>query len=207
MPSTNSRAPRPAAEVWGIETDRDHICPSGAVCRIRDLEFDDIVELGLLDEMDSLGSIVQTEHIDRVQGKKPADRAARKPTKAQQAKINAEKQAEIDAATKALMKDKVQFASLSRMLDKVISVTVLEPVIESPWVPIDPEDLNKGERKLARHERLPDARYSDKVPFADKMSVFEEVFKGVEGLESFREERSEGLAAVADEPGSEDEAE
>lgn len=201
MPSARTTPSRPAAEVWGQQKESwDFTTTSGARCRVRPLDLPDLAELGLVDVMDSLGFLVEEEHVQRVQGKKPSDRQKKKPTKAQKAK------AETDRLT-SLLRDPKQFAIIDKMVTKVTAACVLEPVLENPYVLVDPEELEKGERKLLPHERLEDVIYADRVPFADRMEVFGEVFQGMEGWESFREGSGKDVADVADEPESAEEPE
>lgn len=176
---------------WKIDDERDFTVPSGQKCRIKDLGLEDMAALGIIDQMDTLGMLVEKNHVQRVQGKKPQDRKAKKPTKAQLAK---QEQGEI--AT--WLRDRKKMAAIGTMLDKIASACVVEPVVENPWVPVDPEDPSKGERKLGRDERIEIALYADKLPFNDKMAIFEEAFKGMEDLESFREGPGEDVAALPD---------
>lgn len=176
---------------WKLDDERDFTVPSGQKCRVKDLSLEDMAALGIIDQMDTLGMLVEKQHIQRVQGKKPQDRKAKKPTKAQQAK---QEEAEITA----WLRDRKKMVAIGTMLDKIASACVVEPVVENPWVPVDPEDPSKGERKLARHERLDAALYADKIQFSDKMAIFEESFKGMEDLESFRKGSSEDVDALPD---------
>lgn len=179
---------------WKIDDERDFTVPSGQKCRIKDLGLEDMAALGIIDQMDTLGMLVDKQHIQRVQGKKPQDRKAKKPTKAQQAAAEAAEQGEIVA----WMRDRKKMSAIGTMLDKIAAACVVEPVIENPWVPVDEDDPSKGERKLRRDERVDVALYADKLPFADKMAIFEESFKGMEDLESFREGPDEDVAALPD---------
>lgn len=180
-----------ALTTWRTDDERDFTTPSGQRCRIRDLGLEDMAEMGIIDQMDTLGMLVETQHIQRVQGKRPQDRKAKKQTKAQQA---AQEQGELVA----WLRDRQKFSAIVIMLDKIAACCVVEPVVENPWVLVDPEDPKKGERKLARPERLDAALYSDKIQFEDKMAIFEEAFKGMGDLESFREGSPEDVAALPD---------
>lgn len=176
---------------WGESTERDFKVPSGQMCRIKDLGLEEMSEVGLIDQMDTLGMLVQTEHVERVAGKKPQDRKKKKPTKAEQ-----ERQEQ--AGMVDWLRDRKKMGAIGTMLDKIASVCVIEPVVQNPWIPVDESDSSKGERKLERHERLPDMVYADNLRFADKMAIFQEVFQGMEDLETFREGPSEDVAALPD---------
>lgn len=176
---------------WTASTERDFKTPSGQMCRIKDLGLEEMSEVGLIDQMDTLGMLVQTEHVERVQGKKPSDRQKKKPTKAQKA-------AQEQAGMVEWLRDRNKMSAIGTMLDKIASVCVVEPVVFNPWVLKDEGDSSKGERKLERHERLPDTVYADNIRFADKMAIFQEVFQGMEDLETFREGPGEDVAALPD---------
>lgn len=195
MPSPKPQSYRDASEVWGAPKERWIVCPSGARCQVRDLEMEQIAETGLIDQMDSLGMLVEEEHVARVQGKRPQDRAKRKPTKKQQEQKEAAKMA-------GILRDPEQFKTIGVMLEKVAVACVLDPVLESPYIVED-----GVERKLRNDERLEGALYADSVGFGDKMHIFEQVFRGMGDLETFREGRDEDVADVADESGSEEDSE
>lgn len=182
--------------VWKVDNESDLRTPSGQLCRVKELGLQEMAELGVIDQMDTLGMLVEEKHIKRVQGKRPQDK---KLTKAQQA---AKEQGEI---TK-MLKDKKKFGALVTLLDKVAATCVVEPVVENPWVPVDENDPEKGERKLTRSERLDAALYADVLPFNDKMTIFEFAFKGMGELESFREGSTEDVAALPDVEESEEES-
>ena len=176
---------------WGATTEREFTVPSGQKCLIKDLGLEEMSEVGLIDQMDTLGMLVQTEHVERVQGKKPQDRKKKKLTKAQQA-------AQEQTGMVEWLRDRTKMGAIGTMLDKIASVCVVEPVVFNPWILKDDSDPSKGERKLEKSERLPDAVYADNIRFADKMAIFQEVFQGMEDLETFREGPGEDVAALPD---------
>lgn len=200
MPSNPVQTSRPAAEVWGQTEDSwDFTTKSGARCHVRSLDLPDIAEHGLIDMMDTLGFLVEEEHVQRVQGKKPGDRQKKKPTKAEQAAADAAKAKAEGDRMMSMLKDSKKFGAIDAMITKICSACVLEPVLANPYVPVDPEDESKGERKLERHERLEGVLYADKVPFVDRMDIFGEVFQGMDGWESFREGSGQDVADLAGE--------
>jgi hypothetical protein len=161
------------------------------------LELEDVVELGMLDDIDSLTALVQTDHVDRVQqGRKPADRKPKKLTKAEEDKAEAE-------AFKNMLKDKDSFGKISGTMNKVVMACVLEPKILDPWID-DPnavtEDNPTGRRKMDANERDPEAAYLDYINLVDKIGIFHEVFGGMEKLQQFREATDKSVGAVEDEP-------
>jgi len=56
-----------AATSWSKELIRDVEVPSGQVCQVRIPGVQGLITAGLLDSIDSLTSLVQTEHIDRME--------------------------------------------------------------------------------------------------------------------------------------------
>lgn len=60
---------RPAAEVWG-QNEYDFTCPSGATCRLRKLNPEALLELGILDKMTTLPGIAE-EQVQKAEGARP----------------------------------------------------------------------------------------------------------------------------------------
>lgn len=174
---------------------REYTTSSGSKCLIRDLDLEDVVELGLLDEMDSLTAIVQTDHLDRVQkGAKPQDRKAKSPTKAQVA-------ADEEKQLREMLRNKESFDKIRSVVDKVVAQCVVEPKLYDPWID-DPNnatpDNPQGRRKLEQNERDENRAYLDYVNFADKMGIFQAVFGGMESLQQFREAADQSLGDLED---------
>lgn len=184
----------------GYEGVRSFKTPSGNKCLIRNLEMEDVLELGLLDRIDVLTSIVQEEHIDRVAGtsKKAKGRKSGKP--------EPEPAADDNKAFLATMKDPAKRREIIEVMSLVAQACVVEPKLHDiPWVD-DPNAVTaenpSGHRKLEQNEREPALAYIDYIDFMDKISIFHEVFGGMENLQQFRKEADESLGDVADEPKS-----
>lgn len=165
--------------------------PSGNKCVIRELELDDVLDLGIIDKMDTLTGLVQEEHIDRVSGK---------PKKGKQLdKVKAQSDKEFMKA----LQDKDRRAEVTDMIEMIAVACVVQPKLHSPWIN-DPNAATEknpdGRRKLDKNEREPDKAYVDYVNFVDKLAIFHEVFGGMERLQQFREAASEGVGDLADEP-------
>lgn len=173
---------------WGADPVSDLRVPSGQLCQVKQLTMEDVVDLDIMDQVDSLGSIVETEHIDRV--KKPQDHSAKQPTKAQKAKQEVEEQQRQEEITRELLKDKNKFKAMADAIDKVVERVVLQPSIIRP-IDDDGNPLKQREKGVI---------YMDSVSFADKMAIFDYCFEGVSNMESFREERGEDVGSLADEP-------
>lgn len=152
-----------APKQW--QSDRFDIeCPSGQLCLARKLQMEDIVQLGIIDEMDMF-----TEF------------AAEIGAAANEAKDG-------DDASLSIVKDKERFSKVVEIVDKVVSATVVEPRIERPVtkdskgreIPLDPSDFKEG------------VVYTKYIDFADKMHIFGTVFSG-ETIDQFREESQEAV--------------
>lgn len=81
------------------------------------------------------------------------------------------------------LSDGDNFDRFSNTMDKVVVDSVVEPRIL-------PRDAN--------HE--PGAVFVNQVPFVDKMAIFSAVFKGLGDMGDFREEQSDGVGAVEEQP-------
>lgn len=63
---TTSSRNKYAPKAWGKEVLVDLPCPSGQLCQVRRPGIPGLIKAGILDSLDSLTGLVQTEHIDRV---------------------------------------------------------------------------------------------------------------------------------------------
>lgn len=172
-----------APTVWG-ETFFDVTVPSGQTCQVRQIQMDDLIELDILEQIDSLSSTVQTETVDPVRN--PRDHQQRQRTKAEQAEDDT-------AFVRELMADKTQFARMSLVIDKVVAAVVVQPPVTLAYHP-------DGTR-LAPSERTDGVIYTDSVGFNDKMFLFDECFGGIRKLEQFRDEADGDVGTVAGQPG------
>jgi hypothetical protein len=172
-----------APTTWGATEELyDFTCPSGQVCQVKRVGLSDLLQAGLLDEMDTLGDLMQTNVVQPAKGKGPQDRQPKKPTKAQAAA--AEEQAVAD-----LMKNPKQFAAMSRLLERVVAVMVVQPKVVSPW---------DGDKKIV--DRVEGVIYTDSIRFEDQMALFGEAMgdKQMDAIASFRDGAVEGVESVED---------
>jgi hypothetical protein len=172
----------------GRKEAKEFTLPSGNKCRVRELELDDVMDLGLLDKFDSLSATVQEEHIERVQGKK--------------AKRKASSEQDDKKAFRTMMSDPEKREDMKNIITMVTVACVVEPKLHDPWVN-DPNSATPknpmGRRLLEKNERDPQKAYVDYVNFVDKLEIFHEVFGGMERLQQFREEADESVGDLADE--------
>ncbi len=169
--------------------------PSGNTCLMRGLSVEDLLEMGILDEMDSLAGIVQTDHIDRVKGKSSgADAAA--------AFANMDtSSAEGRQLLLSLMQDKERWAKIIGFINKVVVKAVEEPQVYDPTQ----HDASAG----PIHVR-PGAIPVNRVDLPDKMVIMTRAIariqQGVAAAEPFREGREGDVADVPDGEGLRDAA-
>ena len=171
---------------WGTSPYTDLELPSGGKCQAKRLDFEVIVAADLVDEFDKLSPTVEEKVIGPAKGKKPADRAKKKPTKKEAA-------ASAAAEQKAFFKSD-GFATMISMMARVIPLIVIKPKVHSSveqddngkWVTIPPEDREEGQV------------YSDSIPLADQMHIFMWAMDGMdmEGLAQFRQQPESGVGAV-----------
>ena len=92
-----------APKAW--QSDRFDIeCPSGQLCLARKLQMEDIVALGVIDEMDLFQEFAEA----------PSDAAQE------------------SSASLSLMQDKERFQRITKLVDKIVSTVVIEPPLVRP---------------------------------------------------------------------------
>lgn len=150
---TNSKY---APKQW--QSDRFDIeCPSGQLCLARKLQMEDIVKLGIIDELDMFTEFAA--QMGEVSGK--AD--------------------QMDESAIDLIKDTQRFERMVTIVDKVVCEVVLEPQIVRPIK----KDKKGKETPLAPSEYKEGVIYSSFLDFNDKMHIFGAAFSG-ETIEQFR---------------------
>lgn len=150
----------------------DLTVPSGALCQVRRPGPVGLIKAGLLDDMDILGSIVQTDHVDRAEGRAPSSQEDEKTKQLRQAQ--------------ELMQDKDKLLKATSIIEGVVCHCVVQPEIR--MVPLDTE-------------RDPEAVYVDSVDFEDQVFIFQYVMGGTADLESFRTEFGEAVGSLAAQQG------
>ena len=176
--------------MWGADPTFEVTCPSGQKCLARKLQFTDLVELGMVDQMDTLG-LLASEHTDpKAKVKQAKDRQVSK-------KVLAEREVAREQDTmRGIMKDPKKFGDLILMMDRIIAEVVVAPALTRP-VRIDEE--TGEEVDLTWEERMPDKVYTDTVDLGDKMHLFEVCFSGVSKIANFREEPTKDVGDLEDE--------
>lgn len=155
--------------------------PSGQLCLVRTVGIPGLVEAGILDQVDSLTSIVSEEFIKHDGDGNPY--------------LDIPGVTDSNSAVK----------NIYEVMGKVVILAVVEPkVYEVPMVHEDPDDEDSP---LVEGEREQGKVYIDMVAEEDQVFIFQAVIGGTQDLEKFREHVTElvgGLDAVSE---AEDEAE
>lgn len=147
--------------------------PSGETCLMRRLTPDDLLEMGVMDQIDSMQAIV-AGHIARAGGQ-------------------ASSVADIDASTEDgrklildIMKDKTKWEALQGFMNTVVCAAVVEPQV----FPEPPAD----------QKRDPELLYIREVDLMDRIVVMTEAVQGmitgVKAMEPFRPGASQAVAGV-----------
>jgi hypothetical protein len=152
--------------------------PSGNLCLVRRPGPTGLIKVGILDEVDVLSSLIQTDHIDRVDGK---------PSQAEQGL--------------ALMKDPTALKRAMWLIDKVVAYCVIEPALTLP-VKLAPDgspllDGDGNEILLEDGERDQDVTYTDETDFDDRLFILQFVMGGSNDLTTFREGLGQAMGDVA----------
>lgn len=104
-----------APTTWG-QYDKEISVPSGQKCRVRTLDFNDVMGAGFLDKLNTLQGVVD-KHSKKAEGQPPID-----PMK--------------------LLKDKRTVSQFSSMIDEVVCMVVTAPMVVMP--PAKYEDRKTG---------------------------------------------------------------
>jgi hypothetical protein len=179
-----------ALSTWGREPLTDLEMPSGQLAQVRIPGVTGLIKAGLFDSLDTLTSLVQTEHIDRV-------------TKGESTTITPEQ-------IKMLSQDAGKMVAAIDLMDRVVEYVVVQPKVLRP-VERDEEGkpllLWKGklddageqvmeEIPLPDDKREPGVGYTDLIDPTDKVYLFQYVVGGVRDLETFRKEFQETLGGL-----------
>jgi hypothetical protein len=182
MPATQRKKAQSVkyGQGWGGDLVIDLPVPSGALCQVRRPGIPGLIKAGVLDSLDSLTGIVQTDHLERVkEGKDPH------VTAKQMQELSQNKEGLLRALT---------------LTDKVVEYVVLQPTVRRP-IDRNPDgspilDEQGEEIDLLPGLRVSDVVYTDSISLEDKMYIFQFVVGGVTDLETFRKEFSQTLGGM-----------
>lgn len=163
--------------------------PSGEVCLQRALSIEDLLELGISDELDSLAGIVQVDHIERVSGKRNKAAAAAQTMSALDPSTEEGRQ-----ALTALLGDKERWDKLIGFVNRITVRAVIEPPVYDSV-----EMLAKGQPvNVPTHDALDvkDVDLQDKLVIMNR--ALAKLQSGVVAAEPFRPERTDDVADLRD---------
>lgn len=150
---------------WGTSLYDDLTMPSGQVAQVRKPGVQRLIAAGLLENADTLATIVDQKHIKRVKGKLQVDPAS-------------------------LLKDSANMMSVLEMVDKIVAHMVIQPSVRRPvHVDVDGPRNEKDElptRPLRDEEREPGVVYTDQIEMIDRMFIFSYAVGGSTDVERFR---------------------
>lgn len=154
---------------WGQQSTGDLLeLPSGNVVRCLRPGVQGLIKAGVLESLDALTGIVQSETIPKAEGKPVVD-------------------------AQKILEDPKRLTSMLEMMDNVVIAVVTEPrVWPTPVVPA--ADAENG--VLAHDLRDPDKAYIDLIDPDDKTFIMNYAFGGSRDLTDFREATQEIVASI-----------
>lgn len=153
---------------WNVKPNYDLELPSGQVILVRTLTMEDVVDLDLVEAMDTFTGLAEQTVANKGKGK---------------GKKKTQEETEKEFGL-TLFGDKDRFKRILGIADKAILVAVVKPEIVA--APEDDADREDG------------ILYVDTIPFGDRLFIFNAVFDGVGGMESFRPVATADVGDVAD---------
>jgi hypothetical protein len=177
MPTVNK--PEPINSVWAQTTRTGTVervtLPSGQTADVKRLGMEGLVSAGLLNETDTLTSMIDQKHIRRVRGGKKADTD------------------EINVGS--LIKDPKALGKIMLLVDRATP-----HIVEKPPVKLHLEDLPDGSTRLIPDDERDESVYTDQIGFEDKMFLFNYAIGGSADVDRFLDESSAAVAGVATKP-------
>lgn len=171
--------------------------PSGNVCLMKHADLPSLISAGIVDSIDTLTAMVQTDHVDRVKKGRKAKHLPSQPQTASGALSNMDPQA---MQVLEIMKDKKRWGAFERLCNAVVVECVVEPVVLR--VP-DFEQNGAGVPEAYVRPPAGDGKlYVDKVNLTDRLAIFAEAMRhimaGQAAMKPFRGEGDESVAGMAD---------
>ena len=184
MPAQDSKYSVPSS--WGATPYQDLDLPSGHTILVKRLDLQAIVAADMIDDFDKLSPTVEEKIVQPSKGKRPSDRAKKKPTKAQQ------KAAEEQAMKDFFTGDNI--AMLMTLMGRIIPQVVIQPKVachlvkneKGSWVEMDPDEREEG------------LIYVDSIPLGDQMAILQFGMEGMEmeSLQSFSKQSQSDVVDV-----------
>lgn len=156
---------------WAVQGDQqyDLQLPSGQLCLVRKLEMERIVELGIMDALDTFTNQIPMDNKKKSKKVQEGDEAR---------------------AFMDMLKNKEAFAKLQNTVNTVVMDCVVQPKIHAlPETNPDGDELEP---------RDPTAVYIDALKFSDKMAIFQDVFDGMGEMSAFRPGQTDPVGTMAE---------
>lgn len=153
---------------------QDLTTPSGQTCQVRLPGVQRLMAAGILEDADTLSTMVDKKHIKRVAGKQQVD-------------------------GDSLLKDPKNLVSVLRTVDKVVAHMVVQPTVKRPIIlvpdPNVPGDV-MIERPLPEEDRDPKVVYTDDIDMTDRMYIFQFAVGGTTDVEQFRSKLATAVGSM-----------
>jgi hypothetical protein len=169
-----------ALSAWGATQFSDLTVPSGQLCQVRLPGVQNLIAAGVIDNVDTLTTLVDKKHLKRVQGKAKEEAAANGQLMPDGTVIDPE----------AVLKDPENLTRVFSLVDKVVTYMVVQPTILP--TPEDAHDRLTVEKVIELGQV-----YVDMIDLADKMYIFQYSVGGGTDLERFRKQFATGVGSVA----------
>lgn len=162
-----------AITAWGqINQYLDMTVPSGQMCLIKQPGVQNLVAANVLDDVDTLSTLVADKHVRRVKGQKPV----------------------IDG--QSLMQDPQNMLRVLATVDKVVEYMVVKPTVLRPVIKTIDDNGEVVERPMRNDERDSTVVYTDALTLPDRMFIFQFAVGGSDTPEQFREKFEAAMGSM-----------
>lgn len=157
---------------WGGNTQfQDITTPSGQTCQVRLPGVQRLMAAGILEDADTLSTLVDQKHIKRVGGKQKVD-------------------------GQSLLADPKNLVAVMKTVDKIVEHMVVQPTVKRPVIhTVNPEG-EPIERPIRDEDRYPDVVYTDQIDMTDRMYIFQFAVGGTTDVERFRGQLDEAMGSM-----------
>lgn len=169
---------------WGTTQFEDLTVPSGQKCQVRKTSLEVLIELNILQDMDTLSKVVNDKHITRVKGKSAS--GAKKSGNNEPVDFDIQK---------LMTEDPKAFMRMIQMVNRVVEYIVTQPRVVWPvqrdetGEPVKNKDGDPIE--LSSEDRVDGTIYTDMIDLNDRFALFSYMIGGSKQLEQFREQVNE----------------
>lgn len=174
MPPTGFTPNNVWAESSPVGVSEELKLPSGQMCLARKIGMEGLLEAGILDQVDSLTALVDTEHVKKARNKGN----------------------EVDVAALVKNGGGDTLKAIITVADKAIPMIVESPVVRLHYI-----TSGTSTRMLTADEREPGIIYTDQIGLEDKMFLFDWAIGDMAAMRAFRDGTTADVAGVADVPG------